>query len=315
MNIKSAVTGAASRVLTHPMAKSLLSRVSGKLSEWPDMSRYSGYIFFFIAAFLIFFYVRFPQEILLSAIEKAASGAPVKIAAKGASLSFPPGVKLYEVAISDEAGNGILTADYAVARPSILSALTLKKGFVVKAETLDGRAYFYADGVGAKQTKMTIEFDGLNPALLSVWKEGAFGKVSGRLGGSGEIFFADGETMKADGYLKANLDEGWLTLSKVLAGGMGDAKIDTGVVDIGVKSGKASINRVEIKGPMMDVSVDGEVILAPDPRFSRLNLRASIKLSGPLGEKLAPLLSFFPKGPGGATTVKINGTISAPSFG
>ncbi|MBI5816322.1 MAG: type II secretion system protein GspN [Nitrospinae bacterium] len=295
-----------------------LEKVKSRLSDMPELSRYSGYIFFFIAAFAVFFYVRFPSDILMSVVEKVSTGAPVIIKAKDASLSFPPGVKLYDAAISlpDPGRNvEILSARSVTARPSILSALMLKKGISISASTLDGWIYFAGSGFGKDGSKLTLELDGVNPALMSIWKEEGWGKVRGRVDGYGEISLPAAGLIKGDGSFKATLSSGSLMLSKVLVGPLGETPIDSGIVDIVLKSGKAVFNRCEFKGPMFDFSVEGEIIPAPDPRFSRLALKAHIRLTGQLGEKLSPLLSFFPKGPDGATIVKINGTIATPSFG
>ncbi|MBI4666530.1 MAG: type II secretion system protein GspN [Nitrospinae bacterium] len=294
-------------------------RVTKTLADRPEMARFGGYFIFFVAAFLLFLYIRFPSEALLSLVDRATEGMPVKVKADEAALAPPLGVKLAGLTIYAPSPSGnqeILSATQAKLKFPVTSALTFRKGFCAYLETLDG-AIDISGGQRLFERNMAdvqIEMEGVNPALLPVLQKSTMGKVSGRLTGSGAFSFEGMDPMKGEGAMKLALDAGSVSLSKVLVADMGDIPLDSGVMEVSLKSGTLAVDRLELKSPMLEVSVLGEILLNPNPRFSRLNLKANLKFSGPLDEKLKPLLSFFPRNADGGVTVKITGTAEAPSI-
>ncbi|VAX17499.1 hypothetical protein MNBD_NITROSPINAE04-955 [hydrothermal vent metagenome] len=299
------------------MARLLFLRNNIVSLEMRDVVKVIGYFAFFLVAMAFFTYIRFPSESLRPLVEKIVAGAPVKIEMSDISLMFPPGLKLNSVRISDPAareGIEALSMETLTIKPSYLSIITGSIGGFATAKLLGGEVSIYATSDIGSDGSVDIKFniDDVDPALLTLWENFKWAKLGGSLSGKGSISMKDGNILKSSGGFKADLSGGRLTLSKALVGDGAPITLDSGTVELALGSGKVKIKRAVLKGPEMEAKLSGDIMLSPTPQFSRLNLKAALKISGGLNKKIGPFLSFFKKDRDGAVSVKISGTLAAP---
>lgn len=286
----------------------------------PGFIRGAAYSIFFIVLFMTFLAWRFPSASIVELAGRQLEGMGMSVTADSARLCFPLGVKMSGVTLfqpSPGRNVEIISAENVEAGVPIFSALTLRKGVYARARALGGEIGFnVAQKLFSRAvTEADISLEGVNPGLIPALAKTGFAKFNGSLDGDGSFSFEGADPLKGAGSFKARLPRpGSVTMSKALAGDMGDVAVDTVDVEISFKSGALNLDRLLIKGPQISVSVSGDALLNANPRFTRLNMKAQIRLYGKLEERLQPLLLFFQKGPDGVTSIKITGMAGAPVF-
>ncbi len=288
------------------------------LAGEPYISRVLLYSLFFLGALAVFAYARFPSDVLAPMVERHASTGPFKVAVSRANLTFPPGVSLFGVTVTEKTPAGaraLVTASSVTVRPSIFAALTGEEGGALDARLLGGELFVSGktDGGADERINIKFEMEGIDLGLLAIWERVPWGKLGGKLDGEGKVSIVNNDIFKGAGKLKANLSGGLLTLGKVFSSDGKGVRLGEGRFELEYKSGKVTIDRAEIKGDDVAASVSGDIILSKRVEFSRLNLKISIKLSGELKQKFGPLLAFFKKDNRGSTVIHISGVARAPS--
>lgn len=281
--------------------------------DWGAVIRGAGYGAFFLAALAVFAFARFPSPALDAALSRAAGGFLEGAKVAGARFSFPPGIRIGAVSLPIP-GDGALAAGPVSVKPLYLPFLTGGAGADVSARLLGGEARIRGKTAGGEEEEISIEVraEGIDPGAIEAWEDFPWGRLSGRAGGEGALTIVEGDLFKSRGVLSATLSEGMITLSGALVSGSSEIRVSSGELDISYDSGRLKIERGAISGPQLSVSVAGEVILSRNPRFSRLNLEARVKLDGGLKERLGPMLSFFEE-EDGAAVIKIGGTPVSPT--
>lgn len=286
----------------------------------PGYIRGVAYSLFFVVLFMTFLMWRFPSGAIVELAGRGLEGMGMSVAADSARLCFPIGVKMNGVTLFQPSlGKNveIISAENVEAGVPIFSALTLRKGVYASLKTLGGEIRFNSSQkiFNRAVTEADISLDAVNPGLVPALAATGLVRFNGSLDGDGSFSFEGADPLKGSGSFKARLPRpGSITLSKTLAGDSGDVAVDTVDVEISFKSGALNLDRLAIKGPQISVSVSGDALLNANPRFTRLNMKAQVKLYGKLEERLQPLLSFFQKGPDGVTSIKITGMAGAPVF-
>ncbi|VAX17016.1 hypothetical protein MNBD_NITROSPINAE02-1576 [hydrothermal vent metagenome] len=295
----------------------IVLKTRGLVGE-PYMVKALLYALFFIGALAVFAYARFPSEVLAPLIERHASTGPFRVSVSMAKLSFPPGVSLSGVTVTEKSPAGaspLVTAESVTVRPSVIAALTGEEGGALEARLLGGELFVSGrtDGGADEKINMEFELEDINPGLLAIWEQVPWGKFSGKLSGEGNLSIVNQNIYKGAGELKASLSEGLFTLGKILSSDGKAVRLGAGQFELKYKSGKMTIDRAEINGDDVAISVSGDILLVKRLEFSRLNLKISIKLSGELKQKFDPLLAFFKKDNTGRTIIHISGVARAPS--
>jgi type II secretion system protein N len=294
--------------------------VPGVAVKRPGFLRGSSYAVFFIIVFVVFLALRFPSSAIVELAGKYVEGAGLRLTAVSARLSLPLGVRMSGVTLSQPSPGKnveIISAENVEAGVPVLTELTLRRGVYARAKTLGGAIGFNLAQrlFNRGTTDVGANMEGVNPGLLPALAESGLGRFNGALDGDGSFSFEGGDPLKGAGSFKAHMPRpGSITLSKTMGGDIGDVAVDVADVEISFKSGALNFDRVVLKGPQISISVTGDAIVNANPQFTRLNMKTQIHLYGKLAERLGPLLSFFPKGPEGATVIKISGTVGAPVF-
>jgi type II secretion system protein N len=286
----------------------------------PGFIRGAAYAVFFIVLFFVFLAWRFPSNSIVDLAGRYLEGAGMSLKADSARLCLPLGVKMSGVTLfqpSPGKNVEILSAENFEAGIPFFAELTLRKGVYARAMTLGGQIGFNAGQrlFNRSVTEALVSLEGVNPGLIPALAETGLLKFNGSLDGDGSFSFEGADPLKGAGSFKARLPRpGSITLSKTLAGDMAEVAVDTVDVEISFKSGALNLDRLSVKGPQISISVTGDALVNANPQFTRLNMKAQIRLYGKLEERLQPLLSFFQKGPDGVTTIKITGMAGAPVF-
>lgn len=286
----------------------------------PGFLRGAAYAGFFFAAFFVCLAWRFPSGAIVELAGKYAQDAGLRLTAASAGFRLPLGVRMEGVALSSPSPDKnmqVAAAENIEAGIPVFSAVTLRKGAYIRARALGGSIAFnmsqklFNRGV----TDASLSLDGINPGLLPALAESGLAKFNGSLGGDGSFSFEGSDPLKGSGSLKARLTRpASITLSKTIGGDAGDVAVEMADIEMSFKSGSLNFDRVVIKGPLVSISVTGDAIVNPNPRFTRLNIKTQVHLYGKLAERLGPLLSFFPKGQEGETVIKVTGTVGSPAF-
>lgn len=286
----------------------------------PGLMRALAYAFFFTVAFFVSLAWRFPSGAIVALAGKIVEGAGMSVSAGSARLSLPLGVTMSDVIVfrpAPEKRVEILSAETVEAGVPLFAALTLRKGVHARVRTLGGVIKFNAARrlFNRAVTEAGVTIEGINPGLVPALAKSGLAGFNGALDGEGSFSFEGPDPLKGAGSFKARLPRpGSLTLSKTLGGDVGDVAVDAAEAEISFKSGSLNLDSLAVKGPQISVNVTGDALVNANPMFTRLNMKAEIRLYGKLEERLQPLLSFFQKGVDGATVIKVTGTLDAPVF-
>lgn len=285
----------------------------------PYATRVAGYLACFLVLFVLFFIVRFPSEAMIPVVEMEYSKHSFKVDIEGAHLSFPPGITFTDVSVTQALPTGrrrILSSKSVTYRPSIFKWLSGETGGKLSAELLGGEVFISggATGEASENVELDFEINEINPGLAPLWKFSPWGRLSGNLNGAGTLTIIKGNVLKSFGNFSATLDNAVISLAKNLMNDEKKIRINKGVVKLDYKSGRIKVEQAEITGDEINAKVSGNIIVGREPRFSRLSLKVSIKLSGELERKVGPLLSFFKKESDGSTVIRVGGTVEAPQI-
>ncbi|MGK7345711.1 MAG: type II secretion system protein GspN [Candidatus Nitrospinota bacterium M3_3B_026] len=282
--------------------------------NWGSIIKGAGYAAFFLAALAVFAYARFPSSALEAALNRAADDFLEGAKVTDARLSFPPGIRIGAASLPIS-GGGTLAAGPISVKPLYLPIVMGGLGADVSAGLLGGEAWIRGKIAGKEREEISVKIrmEGIDPGNLEVWEGFPWGRLSGKVSAEGALSIVEGDLFKSRGKLSATLSEGMLTLSGALLSGSPEIGVESGRLDISYDSGRLTIEEGGINGPQLSASVAGDVILSRNPRFSRLNLEARMKLDGGLKERLGSMLYFFEE-ENGEAVIKIGGTPDSPTI-
>lgn len=296
---------------------SLVSRaIAVPFSKGPAILKMVGYVIFFIAALMVFTYARLSSDIVTAAVNKAAGKASFKISVSNAKLAFPPALSMSDISIIQPLrgkNREALTINSIVIKPSLRHTLFGELGGQADARTLGGDITIRGWTEGGSANRFDIEFSAreVDPGLLSFWEDFPWARISGSLDGDGKITINEGDIQKGSGAAHASVTNGEIALNEALLSGDNKIKLDTATLDLAYDGGKLTVKRGDVLGPQIKATLSGDVIVAKNPAYSRLNLKIKLKLMGALQEKLGPFLTLFPQ-ENGEAVIKIGGTVRSP---
>lgn len=284
----------------------------------PNARTLAGYALFFVLAFAVFVYVRFPAASLIPAVEGAVSGTPLRLEISGASLGFPPGVTFGATGVyGDFAGKTVplVTLDYLSVTPSLLSIVSGPRA-TIKAGALNGEAAATVSlsGEEGKTLGVNFKFTDIDPAAGPWWRDFTMAKFSGKLSGGGAVSLENGDITRGDGAISLSLRDGVIEISRNILQNMPPLKIDSGALEADYKKASLVIKKGSFTGPDIEGTVAGSVILSRVPDFSRLNITVSVKLSRTIKDALGPLAMLIPPAKNGLHTFRIGGMIKSPAL-
>ncbi len=276
------------------------------------------YLVVFVALLAIFTLVRFPAEKLVAGGVGALNNriAPLSITFDRAEGRALLGAALYDVTLGGR-GGAMATADLVTIRPALIGSLFGRPGAELVADIAGGslaaavRNHGYSQGIvsfsfGAEK----IDTSRIDAVARSPWASVA-GTVSGAGEGSGDP--NDGTTI--EGAVRLLLRSASVTLSKMLFPDLPPIRLDEALIELTAADGKATVTTGSIKGPEVQATLAGEIALAKNISFSRLNLTFSATLDGELKKRLGPFLAMIPgggEGDGSKVKLSIIGTVARP---
>jgi len=269
---------------------------------------------------LVFILIRFPVGRLTPMIadEVARSGAPVRLDFGAAGLAFPVGLSFDDILIfpAGDSGPALLTIDNLTLKPAWLSLLTFSGGAKAYADLLEGSLFMQVSADSFSEggrVAVDLEMDEIEPGRAKSLLRFPLAALSGALSGRGEVSFDPAAWVRGAGELEVEWREGSFTLSPAITR-LGPVLIDQGTAHLTMAEGKVKVERLALVGPEIDLQTSGTVTLAPVVKYSRLNLTVRLTLKGALKKKLDPLLFMLPPAHGGVRTIKLGGSLMAPSL-
>jgi type II secretion system protein N len=288
------------------------------IASRPLFAKIAGYALFFIAALAVMIYLRFPTDAMGKVIQSALVSAPVTVNIGGVSLTLPPGLALKNVSLSDKssANNHIVSIQRLKLRPSILSAITGNQRAILSADMLGGDVDAKIDISGEKNEEINIEFgfSNINPGAGQWWDQVPWGRLEANIDGEGAFFIPGAIFGKAVGHINISLDKGMVIFSKTMGIKLPDIAIDSGELEVNLKSRRLTIENARVVGPDFSATITGNIFATSVPKFSRINLEVKISMEKSFEEKLGPLTLLLPPEKGGVRLIRIGGNMEKPDI-
>lgn len=282
--------------------------------------RYLGYAAFFVLMFVVGLYVTFPWDMAKDRVlDMASKASGMVVTAEELSPSWVTGVRATKVKLLQPGSTEPLVVEELTARAKVLAFITGKKGGIVSLPLANGqiRADVTADkdSVAVKSDCQDVEL-GLIPGLAQAIGLPLTGIV-------------DLTTDLTVGIEDPKLTNGTMTVAmqglKLEKGGkisgfpVPELAIGDFAWQIPVEDGKATLQKLEIKGESVELQVDGTIQLMNPISRSNVNLTVAFKPTDKLLQAeplLGPLLNNIQraKGADGFYGYSVTGGIKAPRF-
>lgn len=271
-----------------------------------------GYALWTVGAFLFFWILTFPHEIVAQRITSeiaARSGWRIEYD----SFAFRPWAGYRFTGVS--ARRGTAGAPVEAARIAVRPGL---RDLLLRARTtllLDGDAYgggfraLVADDGGFE-----LELDEISLAAIPTLRQIIDGRWQGRVSGKMRIH-SRGDVTSASGEGSLALADGALTEASASGFKIPDVRFSRGELEFSLAGGKLEIGRGTFEGPDLDVNVRGQVQLRAPAERSPLDLALEIHPVPGSNAGLEPLLQLWNRNqrpPDGRYRIGVGGTLGAP---
>lgn len=322
-----------------------------------------GYGAFFTTAFLLFVYWTFPYDRVRDRIisefersQKAPPGAPRQTLTIGKlEPSWLTGVVLKDVSLTTVPADpskapSVLHADEVRARVSFGSLFSSAKDLTFSAKALGGTiegsvthkasaapATGAAAGKGPKFDRtIKMELDGIALGELGPLRDAVGTAVGGTLKGTIDVTYGEMRIDKANGTVALEVENFWVSDGKTpfkvpalkMVFGSDEITLPQIVignvpVQISIKNGIATIEKMEGKGKDLELGVDGRVVLRDNVAESDLGVNLRFKFNDSYkkkGESTAGLLMILDsepklrasKRPDGYYALRVQGPMGNP---
>jgi len=290
------------------MTKNAAQRSSWTFYEAINMMRFkpwTGYVLYGVAVTIVFLYLLFPGEALMSYISaRVERDYPQwNIEMASARMVLPVGVKMTNCAVSLKSKPAaVLKADSMTVRPSLWGLITGNPSVSLKAKMYDGTVKAGVATVTSKAGKtadLDVNVDKVNMGKCS-FTEAIFGRrIEGTLAGSLTYKGTVGKSVDGDGTVTFTLRAGTIPLSRDV---LGFEKVSFDVVDsdLVLKRKTLQVKKLNISGKEMNGDFTGRMTLQDNIMKSALSLRGTMdfpamrkKITMTLGGTLADPIPRF----------------------
>ena len=263
--------------------------------------RYFWYILYGILLLTALLYYRFPSDAFSEYIKASAERLypQYRVSIGKLDLSFPSGLRLMHTALFQKArpADALFKAERLVIRPEILSLLkgNLKVGYTCRAYEGDVEGEVSVAELTAKapftasMQLRRIHIDAYPRLANLVGRE-----VKGFLGGT--VGFEGRLDLPLEGSGEANLRvmDGEIAFALPLLQ-LGSIRFDEMLVELALKKRRITLNRAELRGPEIQGTVSGTIMLRGEIEKSTLNLKGTME----------PLSGAFTKGKGAGAAMQL----------
>lgn len=293
--------------------------------ELKGYRKHAAYAALFLAAFVLSFRETFPAEAIRArlVVEAAAQGWQVKAADAGPAGLM--GVRL--TGLSAESRDGVrVPVDELRTSFRILPLLLGRRGVDFDARLYGGRIRGVAEETRSTR-HLVASVAGVNLAQAAAIKKLTGLDLSGTLAGALDVTLDSREPARSRGVVDLRLERGALLGGQIQLPAFGGAltlpRADLGsvVVQASVKDGKASFDRLEARGPDLELTSEGlAVTLQPRLAYSSLFGKARLRLSDGFWQKsgttalrgVTEAALAQARGRDGAYWFQLYGTLSSP---
>jgi type II secretion system protein N len=293
--------------------------------ELKGYRKYAAYAAVFLAAFVLAFRQTFPAEAVRArlAAEAAAQGWQLKAADAGPAGLI--GVRLTGVTAESREGVRVPVEELRTSL-RILPLVLGRRGVDFDARLYGGRVRGVAEETRSSR-RLAATVTGVNLAQAAAIQKLTGLDLAGTLAGSLDVTLDVREPARSRGSVDLRLEKGALMGGQIQLAAFGGAltlpRADLGsvVAQATVKDGKASFERLEAKGPDLELAGEGlAVTLQPRLAYSPLFGKARLKLADGFWQKsgttalrgVAEAALAQARGRDGAYWFQIYGTVSSP---
>jgi len=259
---------------------------------------------YFIAAFLLFFFLRLPYDRIKTRIEsEVRQRTSLDLSIGRISPRVVNRFRLTDVSLSNRSGQVLLESPSLTAS---ISMLNLLRGVV--ALDLDAKAYggelLASAKIGRNQRQFELHASDLDLARYSLFSATGI-NLGGKLGGS---FDMTGDS----GALKAQV-KGMTSRGLTIKGfPVPDLDFDRCWLDANIRGGRLSLKKLELEGKELNINCGGDIALGDR---GGMNLLFRLKPSERLNHEQAGILSLFKtRDADGFYQFGLGGTLSEPAL-
>jgi type II secretion system protein N len=240
------------------------------------------FILYGIVITFVFLYLLFPGELVKKSLEASINSPDLIFRSQSLGPALPYGIKLKNIVLSSaKPGNVFFQGNVLYFQPALLSFFQKNAGIDISGSAYGGsfsgslrlpsfnRLY---PPVEAKLTFSNIDL-GHYPLLKSDLGQQVSGIARGKISYNGTST-ASPETT---GALTLYLTKGVYQFAEPLLG-MSRMDFDRGEIQATLKNGIIKIDKLEISGTQLNISLKGDITIAPDLKNSALNLTGVIQV-------------------------------------
>jgi len=249
----------------------------------------------------LFLYLLFPAAIVKSRLEAQLSSLDFSFKAQSLQPSLPMGIRLKNLSVSSvEEGAVLFEGEMLDLQANFLNFRQKRSAVRVNGKAyggnFKGRVGFISWNKVYPPVEGTLSFQDIDLAKYSFIKSQLGKDIAGKARGSLIYNNAAEAVQQMAGSINLFLVQGSYPLVDSFLG-VNRIEYDRGEIKAQLKNGILKIEKLEIFGPQLNISLKGEIILAGDFKNSQLNLNGMMEILSKNKVK---------------TKITINGTLASP---
>jgi type II secretion system protein N len=252
----------------------------------------------------VFLYILFPSPLAKQQLETAANSAGFVLQAESLHPSLPLGIKLKDLTVhgSQMPTDVFFQGELLDLQFNPLSVFQKHKTIHFKGKAYSGNFDGQASFLSFPQTNLPAEgrinFQNIELAKYNSDSLSLFKGMTGHARGSAFYVMDDATSKNPVGKLSLYLSQGAYPLPEPFLG-LSRIVFDRGEVQVQLKNGSVTLEKLEIYGAQMNCFLNGNIQIADRLADSRLNLKGWLAITGKNRIKM---------------NVTVGGTLASPSF-
>jgi type II secretion system protein N len=280
--------------------------------------RYIGYALFTVLMTLYFSVLTFPYDALKDRVlARQIQGFSFRVSIESIRATPLLWIRASGIDVTP-VGNPespVLKLREARLRPSLLRALIGRPAIRIHASLYGGKVRARAEKA-KEEVALSLEWKDIAMAQLPVEDRLPGAELKGRVNGELDLTLRiQGEGLvPGDGVLKASLAEGSVRNLQVMGIALPALEGIQGQGEVSLGQNRATVEALTLNADLLAFSLEGRMDVAKRLTSSPLNLKAKVKLSGPLASQYQPMLAGFlrKQDAEGFYVFSIRGTLGSP---